>query len=154
MLSVSKAGHNNLQLKEKVASNRARVIHPKLEPICNGALIGKVFVLDARYGEAERGTPPGAADINLAVVNMLSEMLEVAGAKVYRIRKDNRKIAVPKRVAAVNAIQDNGYYLRIDHRDWADTFHRSSWRTIPAIRSQSVMLSQYSTTFFSVIATD
>lgn len=120
VLSISKAGYYNLQLKEKVASNRAWVIHPKLEPVCNGALIGKVFVLDARYGGAERGTPPGAADINLAVVNVLSEMLEVAGAKVYRIRKDDRKIAVPNRVAAINATKDNGYYLRIDHGYWAD----------------------------------
>ena len=120
VLLVSKAGYYNLQLKERVASNRTRVLHPKLQPICNGALIGKVFVLDARYGGVERGTPPGAADINLAVVNVLSEMLEVAGARVYRIRTDDRKIAVPKRVATVNAIQDNGYYLRIDHGEWAD----------------------------------
>ena len=120
VLLVSKAGYYSLQLREHVVSNRARIIHPKLQPICEGALIGQTFVLDARYGGAERGTPPGAADINLAVVNALGEMLRTAGAKVYLIRKTDREIAVPARVAAVNAIQENGYYLRIDHGNWTD----------------------------------
>ena len=119
-LLVSKVGYYNLQLKEEVVSNRTWVIHPELYPICEGALIGQVFVLDARYGGDERGTPAGAADVNLAVVNALSEMLGIAGAKVYLIRKDDRRLAVPRRVAAVNAIKDNGYYVRIDHSSWTE----------------------------------
>ena len=119
-LLVSKAGYYNLQLNEEVESNRAWVIHPELLSICEGALIEQVFVLDARYGGVERGSPQGAADVNLAVVNALSEMLEIAGAKVYLIREDDREIAVPERVAAVNTIQENGYYLRIDHGNWID----------------------------------
>ena len=114
-LLVSKAGYYNLQMKEEVLPNRALVIHPGLHPICEGALVGQVFVLDARYGGTERGTPPGTAQVNLAVVNALSEMLKIAGARVYLIRKEDQTIAVSKRVAAVNAIKENGYYLRIDH---------------------------------------
>ncbi len=117
---ASKAGYYIHELKDEVTPNRAWVIHPELHPICEGALIGQVLVLDARYGGTERGTPPGAADINLAVVNALSEILRVAGAKVYLIREGDRKIAVSDRVATVNAIKENGYYLRIDHGGWTE----------------------------------
>lgn len=119
-LVVSKAGYYNLHMKKEVLPNRALVVQPELLPICEGAIIGQVFVLDARYGGAERGTPQGAADINLAVVNALSEMLEIAGARVYLIRKEDQNITIPKRVTAVNAIKENGYYLRIDHGSWTE----------------------------------
>jgi hypothetical protein len=102
-------------MKEELLPNRALVIHSELYPICEGALVGQVFVLDARYGGTEQGTPPGPAQVNLAVANALSEMLKIAGARVYLIRKEDQKFAVSKRVAAVNAIKENGYYLRIDH---------------------------------------
>ena len=52
-------------MKGRVVPNRAWVIHPKLPPICEGALIGQFHVLNARYGGVEQGTPPAAADINL-----------------------------------------------------------------------------------------
>ena len=124
VLLVSKTGYYDLQLKEEILPNRSRLVLPELHPICEGALVGQVLALDARYGGDERGIPPGAADINLAVVNALSEMLRIAGAKVYLIRKKDRKIPVSKRVAAVNAIKENGYYLRIDHGSRTD--HASS----------------------------
>ncbi len=124
VLLVSKTGYYDLQLKEEILPNRSRLVLPELHPICEGALVGQVLALDARYGGDERGIPPGAADINLAVVNALSEMLRIAGANVYLIRKKDRKIPVSKRVAAVNAIKENGYYLRIDHGSWTD--HASS----------------------------
>ncbi|MDE0301240.1 MAG: hypothetical protein OXN17_21635 [Candidatus Poribacteria bacterium] len=59
VLLVSKAGYYNIRLKEHVVSIRARVVQSKLHPYCKGALIGQVFVPDARYGGTERGTPPG-----------------------------------------------------------------------------------------------
>ena len=111
VLLVSKAGYYDLQLKEEISPNRSWVILPELHPICDGALIGQVIVLDARYGGDERGIPPGAADINLAVVNALSEMLRIAGAKVYLIRKKDENMPVSKRVASVNAIKENGNCL-------------------------------------------
>ena len=72
MLMVSKAGYYDLRLIEEISPNRPRVVRPELHPICEGALVGQVSVLDFRYGGEERGIPPGAADINLAVVNALS----------------------------------------------------------------------------------
>ncbi|RKU14577.1 hypothetical protein C6502_00285 [Candidatus Poribacteria bacterium] len=118
-LNVSKAGYYNLRLETNATSNSAQVLQPQLHPIADGTLIGKVFVLDARYGGSERGTPVinsvAPADLNLAVVKALKEMLELAGASVHLVREKDEKIPVPKRVKAINAIKHDGYYLRIDH---------------------------------------
>ena len=121
-LNVSKAGYYNLRLETNATANSAQVLHPQLHPIADGALIGKVFVLDARYGGAERGTPVtnsvAPADLNLAVVKSLTEMLELAGASVYLVREKDEKIPVSKRVKITNAVKHDGYYLRIDHTAW------------------------------------
>ena len=121
-LNVSKAGYYNLRLETNATANSAQVLHPQLHPIADGTLIGKVFVLDARYGGAERGTPVtnsvAPADLNLAVVKSLTEMLELAGASVYLVRENDEKIPVSKRVKITNAVKHDGYYLRIDHTAW------------------------------------
>ena len=119
ILNVSKAGYYNRRLETNATSNSAQVLHPQLHPIAGGTLIGKVFVLDARYGGSERGTPVinsvAPADLNLAVVKVLKEMLTLAGASVHLVRERDETISVPKRVKAINAIKHDGYYLRIDH---------------------------------------
>ena len=118
-LNVSKAGYYNLRLETNATSNSAQVLQPQLHPIADGTLIGKVFVLDARYGGSERGTPVtnsvAPADLNLAVAKALKEMLELAGASVHLVREKDEKIPVPKRVKIINAVKHDGYYLRIDH---------------------------------------
>ena len=118
-LNVSKAGYYNLRLETNATVNSAQVLHPQLYPIADGTLIGKVFVLDARYGGSERGTPVtnsvATIDLNLAVVKALKEMLELAGANVYLVREKDEKISVSKRVKTINAVKHDGYYLRIDH---------------------------------------
>ena len=119
ILNVSKAGYYNLRLQTNATSNSAQVLYPQLHPIADGTLIGKVFVLDARYGGSERGTPiinaVAPADLNLAVVKALKEMLTLAGASVHLVREKDEKIPVPKRVEIINAVKHDGYYLRIDH---------------------------------------
>lgn len=122
ILNVSKTGYYNLQLKTNAISNSAQLLQPQLHPIADGTLIGEVFVLDARYGGSERGTPiidsTAPADLNLAVVKALQEMLELAGASVYLVREKDEKIPVSKRVKTINAVKHDGYYLRIDHGAW------------------------------------
>ncbi len=123
-LNISKTGYYNRQLKAETRSNSAQVLHPQLHPIADGALIGKVFVLDARYGGSERGMPAlnsvAPADLNLAVVKSLKEMLELAGANVYLVREKDEKISALKRVQTINAVKHEGYYLRIDHGVWVE----------------------------------
>ena len=122
--NVSKAGYYNLQLKIDVRSNSVQVLHPQLHPIADGTLIGKVFVLDARYGGSERGISAvnsvTSADLNLTTVKVLKEMLTLAGAKVYLVRERDENIPVSKRVKAINAVEHDGYYLRIDHGTWIE----------------------------------
>ena len=121
-LNVSKAGYYGLRLETNAPSNSAQVLHPQLHPIADGTLIGKAFVLDARYGGSERGTPitnsVAPADLNLAVAKALKGMLELAGASVHLIREKDEKIPVSKRVKIINAVKHDGYYLRIDHGAW------------------------------------
>ena len=123
-LNVSKAGYYSHLLETNATSNRAQVVHPKLHPIADGTLIGVAFVLDARYGGSERGTPVtdsvAPAELNLAVVKALKEMLELAGASVYLVREKEEKISVSKRVKVINAVKQEGYYLRIDHGVWVE----------------------------------
>lgn len=123
-LHVSKAGYYNLRLETNATSNSVQVLQPQLHPIADGTLIGKVFVLDARHGGAERGTPVidsvAPADLNLAVVKALREMLTLAGARVYLVREKDENIPVPKRVKTINAVKHDGYYLRIDHAAWVE----------------------------------
>lgn len=123
-LNVSKAGYHNLRLETNATSNSVQVLQPQLHPIADGTLIGKVFVLDARHGGSERGKPVidsvAPADLNLAVVKALREMLKLAGASVYLVREKDEKIPVPKRVKTINAVKHDGYYLRIDHGAWVE----------------------------------
>ena len=118
-LDISKAGYYNLRLATNATSNSAQVLHPQLHPIADGTLIGKVFVLDARYGGSERGAPSSnpvaPADLNLAVAKALKQMLELAGASVHLVRDKDERIPVSKRVKIINAVEHDGYYLRIDH---------------------------------------
>ena len=118
-LNVSKTGYYGLRLETNATSNSAQVLHPQLHPIADGTLIGKVFVLDARYGGSERGVPVvnplAPADLNLAVAKTLKEMLTLAGASVHLVREKDEKIPVSKRVERINAVKHDGYYLRIDH---------------------------------------
>ena len=118
-LNISKAGYYNLRLETNATANSAQVLRPQLHPIADGTLIGKVFVLDARYGGSERGTPVVKplvpADLNLAVVKSLKEMLELAGASVHLVREKDEKLPVSERVKIINAVKHDGYYLRIDH---------------------------------------
>ena len=118
-LNVSKAGYYDLRLETAATANSAQVLQPQLHPIADGTLIGKVFVLDARYGGSERGAPVvnsvAPADLNLAVAKALKGMLTIAGASVHLVREKDEKIPVSKRVKIINAVKHDGYYLRIDH---------------------------------------
>jgi hypothetical protein len=44
--------------------------------------------------------------------------LELAGAKVYNIHTPGTQVSLEKRIGTVNAIEERGYYLQINHRQW------------------------------------
>lgn len=96
-LRISAAGYYPTERQLYVQANNATVIHEELHPVAGGAFAAKVFVLHSRNAPE--------------LLTVLQEMLELAGAKVYHIEKSS----VNARIAAVNAIPEEGYYLRI-HR--------------------------------------
>ena len=96
-LRISAAGYYPIERQLYVQANHATVIHEELHPVAGGAFAAKVFVLHSRNAPE--------------LLTVLQEMLELAGAKVHHIQKSS----VNARIAAVNAIPEEGYYLRI-HR--------------------------------------
>lgn len=96
-LRISAAGYYPIERQLYVQANHATVIHEELHPVAGGAFADKVFVLHSRNAPE--------------LLTVLQEMLELAGAKVHHIQKSS----VNARIAAVNAIPEEGYYLRI-HR--------------------------------------
>lgn len=96
-LRISAAGYYPIERQLYVQANHATVIHEELHPVAGGAFAEKVFVLHSRNAPE--------------LLTVLQEMLELAGAKVHHIQKSS----VNARIAAVNAIPEEGYYLRI-HR--------------------------------------
>lgn len=96
-LRISAAGYYPIERQLSVQANHATVIHEELHPVAGGAFADKVFVLHSRNAPE--------------LLTALQEMLELAGAKVHHIQKSS----VNARIAAVNAIPEEGYYLRI-HR--------------------------------------
>lgn len=96
-LRISAVGYYPIERQLYVQANHATVIHEELHPVAGSAFADKVFVLHSRNAPE--------------LLTALQEMLELAGAKVHHIQKSS----VNARIAAVNAIPEEGYYLRI-HR--------------------------------------
>lgn len=100
-LRVAAAGYYPDERQIAMQPNGATVINLKLHAVADGAFASTVFVLDSL----------GDAHETRELIKALQEMLELAGAKFYRIQR----ASVQERIAAVNAIPGEGYYLRIHH---------------------------------------
>ena len=100
-LRIAAAGYYPAERQIHVQPNGATVVHPKLYPVADGAFAATVFVLDSL----------GDAHETRELITALHEMLELAGAKLYRIQKSS----IQTRIAAINAIPEEGYYLRVHH---------------------------------------
>ncbi len=100
-LCISKAGYYPEARQIHVQPNSTTGIHHNLHAVAGGAFADTVFALDSLGNTRE----------TQELLAALTEMLELAGAKVYRIQKSSAKA----RIAAVNAIPEEGYYLRIHH---------------------------------------
>lgn len=100
-LRIAAAGYYPDERHIHVQPNSATVINLKLHAVAAGAFASTVFVLDSL----------GNAHETRELITVLQELLELAGAKVYRIQKSS----VQERIAAVNAIPAEGYYLRVHH---------------------------------------
>ena len=109
-LHISKAGYYPDKRHIDVEMNKATVINATLHPIADGAFASTVLILDSQ-------TDTSATQ---QLITALKEMLELAGAKVYNVYTPGQKTSVEKRIATVNTIKDEGYYLQINHAPWRE----------------------------------
>ena len=104
-LHISKVGYYPNKRQVNIAPNQAAVVRTKLHPIAGGAYASAVIILDS-----QTDTPDTEK-----LIHTLTELLELAGAKVYNIYTPGQASTTEKRIETVNAIADEGYYLQINH---------------------------------------
>lgn len=109
-LHISKTGYYPDKRQIHVETNKATIINAKLHAIADGAFAQAVLILDSKTDT--RATQQ--------LIKTLKEMLELAGAKVYNLYTPGQKTSAEKRIAKVNAIEDEGYYLQINHAPWRE----------------------------------
>ena len=104
-LHISKVGYYPDKRQVNIAPNQAAVVRAKLHPIASGAFSSTVIILDSRTD-----TPDTEK-----LIDMLKELLELAGTKVHNIYTPGQALTTKQRIEKVNAIADEGYYLQINH---------------------------------------
>ncbi len=104
-LHFSKPGFYPDKHQISVKLNKAAVVNAKLLAIADGAFAKTVLVLDSKTD-----TPK-----THQLITKLKEMLELAGAKIHVVHTPGEKVSTAKRIETVNNIEDEGYYLQINH---------------------------------------
>ena len=107
-LHISKVGYYPNTHQVHIEPNQAAVVRAKLYPIADGTFASTVIILDSQ----------SEASATKQLIQTLQQMLELAGAKVYNIHTPGLEISLKKRIEMVNAIEDRGYYLQINHGQW------------------------------------
>ena len=107
-LHISKDGYYPNEHQIHIRPNQAAVVQVKLHPIADGVFASTVIVLDSR----------GDAPATKQLIETLQKLLELAGAKVYNIHASGVEMSLEKRIETVNAIEERGYYLQINHGQW------------------------------------
>ncbi len=102
---IVKEGYYPMGRQVPTERNRATRLQAALQPIAGGVFSGTLIVLDSQTETAETA----------AVLTDLERMLRLAGATVHNIYTPDSERDVEQRIAQVNAIAGNGYYLQINH---------------------------------------
>lgn len=110
VLHISKKGYYPEEHKIRVEPNQATVIKSELYPIADGVFAATVIVLDSK----------SEAPATKQLIETLQPMLELAGARVYNIHTPGVEMSLKKRIEMVNAIEGNGYYLQVNHKQWRE----------------------------------
>lgn len=109
-LHISKVGYYPDKRQIQVETNKATVINAKLDAIADGAFASTLLILDSQTDTAA----------TQQLIAALKKMLELAGAKVHNVYTPGQKTSAKKRIDTVNAIEDEGYYLQINHVPWRE----------------------------------
>ncbi|MDE0483309.1 MAG: N-acetylmuramoyl-L-alanine amidase [Candidatus Poribacteria bacterium] len=104
-LHFSKPGFYPDKHQISVEPNKATIFNAKLHAIADGAFAKTVLVLDSKTNTSKTHQ----------LIIKLKEMLELAGAKIHVVHTPGEKVSTEKRIENVNNIEDEGYYLQINH---------------------------------------
>ena len=105
VLNLSKNGYYPIIQSLQIEKNNSSVKKHKLHAIADGAFTDTVIVLDTQTDTKK----------TYQLISELKEMLELAGTKIYTIHKPSLEISTKERIEKVNSIQDEGFYLQINH---------------------------------------
>ena len=104
-LHFSKPGFYPDKHQISVGRNKATIVNAKLHAIADGAFAKTVLVLDSKTDTSKTHQ----------LITKLKEMLELAGATIHVVHTPREKVSAEKRIETVNNIEDEGYYLQINH---------------------------------------
>jgi len=117
-LSFQKNGYFNQNLTLTVQDGQSNIDTVKLHPVFAGVLHDFVLVIDPRFGGKETGVnisnKLNSAQVNLQLAQLLKNLFEQAGAKVYLTRDKDIALSKDQRVALCNQMPEGGYYLRLN----------------------------------------
>ena len=104
-IHLSKKGYYPVTQHILIAANKANILNVKLYAIADGVFDNFVIVLDSQTHSPKTDQ----------LIEHLKDMLELAGAKVFNIHSSEEQMSTEERIKAVNNINEEGYYLQINH---------------------------------------
>ena len=107
---ISKVGYYPGKREIVVRPNQSTIIRSELHPIADGAFTSTRIILDSQSDTL----------VTDELMEKLTEILELAGAKVYNIYTPGLKISTERRIERINAIAGRSYYLQINHGAWRE----------------------------------
>lgn len=104
-IHLSKKGYYPATQHILIEANKANILNVKLHAIADGVFENFVIVLDAQTHTPKTNQ----------LIESLEGMLELAGAKVFNIHSPEQQMSTEARIKSVNKIDEEGYYLQINH---------------------------------------
>lgn len=116
---LTRSGYRPEVIDVQVHRGQSQIVQVAMQPVLNGALLGRRIVIDPQGGLAEPGEigPEGMreADINLAVAQFLGDYLQRAGAEVFYTRSTGESPNVWERVVRAESFRGD-VLVSISHR--------------------------------------
>lgn len=113
LLNLSKNGYYPITQNIRIEMNKSTVNKHELHAVADGAFKDTTIVLDTLSDN----------DKTYQLITTLKEMLELAGTKIYTVHKPGLEISTKEKIKKVNSIQDEGFYLQINHSTMSEDKH-------------------------------
>ena len=100
-----KPGFYPQQHEAIIDRNKSKIVNVELHPIADSAFVETTIVIDTQTDTQK----------TQQLILYLREMLDLAGAKVFNIHSPGNTMTIEERIKSVNNINEEGYYLQINH---------------------------------------